>query len=147
MNLRPLAVSLAFAGIALAATTGAPSVRLATGFVAAVPPGSTTSAAYVTLKNTSNQAVRLTAVKTTLAGHALLMQTTHPGHEADGMIGMRKVAALVIPAKGQLVMKPDGNHVMLMDLKRVPKEGERVNVTFTFSTGTLIVSLPVRRPV
>lgn len=146
MNLRPLAVSLALAGAALAASTTAPPVRLASGFVAAVPPGSTTSAAYVTLRNASAKAVRLTAAKTALAGNVVLMKTTHAGHDADGLVGMQKVASFVIPAGGQLGMRPDGDHLMLMKLKRVPREGERVTVTLTLSTGTLTVSLPVRRP-
>lgn len=146
MNLRPLAVSLALAGAALAASTTAPPVRLASGFVAAVPPGSTTSAAYVTLRNASNKAVRLTAAKTSLAATVLLMKTAHAGHDAGGMVGMQKVASFVIPAGGRLAMQPDGDHLMLTNLRRAPQEGERVNVTLTLSTGTLTVSLPVRRP-
>ena len=149
MNFRPLAVSLVLGGTALAATTTAPSVEFVSGFVAAVPPGSTTSAAYLTLKNTSNTAVRLTAAKTALAANVMLMKTTHEahaGHDAGGMVGMRKVSSFVISAGGRLSMKPDGHHLMLMHLKRAPKEGERVNVTLTLSTGPMKISLPVRRP-
>ena len=49
-----------------------------------------------------------------------------------GVMKMRAVDKLALPAGKPVDLKPGGYHVMLMDLKQPLKEGETVPVTLTF---------------
>ena len=92
-----------------------------------------TSAAPVTLK----------AVSTPVAGHAMLMVTTKSG----AMSGMQAAPTLTVPARGTLKMGHMGDHVMLMDLKRPLKVGEKLTFTLTDTAGrTVQVAATVRKP-
>ncbi len=66
-----------------------------------------------------------------------------------GVMKMRAVAQLPLPAGKAVDLKPGGYHVMLMDLKAPLKEGETVPITLTFAgkdgrKTTQDVKLPVR---
>lgn len=112
--------------------------------VVAVPPGATETSAFLTLRNTGQTAVVLTGVRTPLARHAMLMTTRR---DARGLTGMSAVNKLTVPAAGILKLGPDGDHLMLMDLARVPRVGEKVPLTLTTRDGrSLTVSAVVRRP-
>lgn len=55
----------------------------------------------------------------------------------DGAMVMQEVAGgLTIPAKGHLVLKPGGNHLMLMGIKRPISPGEFVPVSLLTGDGT-----------
>lgn len=110
--------------------------------VAAVPPSIKDTAAYMTLTNSSDRPIKLVGAATPLAAHPMLMTTTRSG----GMMGMKMVPALTIPAKGKLTLRRDGDHVMLMGLKRPLKVGETVSLTLTAEDGrTLKVSAAVKK--
>lgn len=112
--------------------------------VIAVPPGATETSAGMTLRNPGKTPVVLTAARTAAAGHVMLMTTRR---DAQGRVGMSAVKSLTVPAGGQLVLKPGGDHLMLMDLKRPLKPGERVPLVLSARDGrTLTVSAPVRLP-
>ena len=48
---------------------------------------------------------------------------------------MREVKGYDVPAAGTFELKPGGAHLMLMDLKRPLKEGEKVPLTLKFEKG------------
>ena len=110
--------------------------------VAAVPPSIRDTAAYMTLTNKSDQPIKLVGAATPLASSPMLMTTTHSG----GMAGMKMVPWLTIPARGTLTLQRDGDHVMLMGLKRPLKVGETVNLTLKATDGrTLNVAATVKK--
>lgn len=110
--------------------------------VAAVPPSIKDTAAYMTLTNRSKQPIKLVGAATPLAAHPMLMITTKSG----GMMGMKMVPSLTIPAGGKLTLHRGGDHVMLMGLKRPLKVGETVTLTLTAEDGrTLKVSATVKK--
>ncbi|GBF05669.1 copper(I)-binding protein, DUF461 [Deinococcus aerius] len=112
--------------------------------VVAVPPGATETSAFLTLRNTGRAPVVLTGVRTPLARHAMLMTTRR---DAQGLTGMSAVNTLTVPAGGTLKLGPDGDHLMLMDLARVPRVGEKVPLTLSTRDGrSLTVSAVVRKP-
>lgn len=112
--------------------------------VVAVPPGATETSAGMTLRNSGKTPVVLTAARSNVAGHVMLMTTRR---DAQGRVGMSAVGSLTVPAGGQLVLKPGGDHLMLMDLKRPLKPGERVPLLLVAPDGrTLTVSATVRLP-
>ncbi|MCP2015708.1 copper(I)-binding protein [Deinococcus sp. HSC-46F16] len=112
--------------------------------VVAVPPGATETSAGMTLRNPGKTPVVLTSARSSAAGHVMLMTTRR---DAQGRVGMSGVKSLTVPAGGQLILKPGGDHLMLMDLMRPLKPGERVPLVLVARDGrTLTVSATVRLP-
>lgn len=112
---------------------GEPSpIKVKNAVVRAVPPNSTATAAFMTLVNDTDKPVRLVGGSAPFAGMAGPMATTHEEHDGRMAMGMKDVPALEVPAHGKLELKPGGDHLMLMELKSVPKEGETVTLTLRF---------------
>ena len=62
-----------------------------------------------------------------------------------GMMGMRKIDKLDIPAGGKVELKPGGYHIMLIELTRELKAGDKVEITLTFEkAGDVKVTAEVR---
>ena len=62
-----------------------------------------------------------------------------------GVMKMRPLPKLVVPADGKLEMKPGGYHIMLLGLRHDLKPGEKVKVTLTFEkAGAMSIEAPVR---
>lgn len=100
--------------------------------VAAVPPVATETAAFMVLVNDGDQPVRLVGGSCPVAGETVPMITTRETREGKMVMGMATVPALEVPAHGRLELKPGGDHLMLMELRRVPREGEQVVLTLRF---------------
>ncbi len=63
----------------------------------------------------------------------------------SGMMGMRKIDSLPIPAGGTVELKPGGYHIMLIDLTRELKAGEKIEITLKFEkAGDVKVTAEVR---
>ena len=124
---------------------GESSVKVEHGWVRAVPPSSSDTAAYLTLVNSSDHALRLIRGNTPVAEMLIPMVTTKRTINGHEVVGMKPVDELAIPAHGRLTLAPDGDHLMLMTLKEHPKPGEKVKVTLHFEPGRkdLTMELPV----
>ncbi len=110
--------------------------------VRAVPPGSQTSAAFMTLRNPGQRDVVLVAAETPVAKAAEL----HDHQDADGVMQMRQVAQIVVPAGGSTSLAPGGLHMMLIGLTAPLAEGEPVEIELRFDSGdTQRLEAPVRR--
>ncbi len=111
--------------------------------IVAVPPSIKETSAFMTLKNTSGQAVTLSGATATFAGHTMLMHTL----KTQNMSGMVAALALVVPAHGTLSLKSDGDHVMLMALKRPLKAGEVLPIVLQAADGRVVtVKATVKKP-
>lgn len=97
-------------------------------WVRATPGGSKITAAFMEIKSEAGD--KLVAVKSPAAGRAEVH--THV-MEADVM-KMLRVDALEIAKGGAKLLKPGGDHIMLMDVKEPLKEGDLVKLTLTFET-------------
>lgn len=92
------------------------------------------SAAFGVLTNSSERAIRVTAAASD-ASASVEMHETVPS--ADGGMQMRqKRGGFVIPAGGELVLQPGGNHLMLMGLKSPVRPGDDVKLSLTFGDGS-----------
>ena len=61
------------------------------------------------------------------------------------MMGMRKIDSLEIPAGGSVELKPGGYHIMLIDLTRELKAGDKFDITLKFANaGDVKVTAEVR---
>ncbi len=94
----------------------------------ATPPGATVGAAYLEIAASKKGDDKLIGGRSEIAGR-LEIHT----HERDGdVMKMKQVAALPVKAGKSVVLKPAGDHVMLMDLKRPLVEGDLLKLTLTF---------------
>lgn len=127
---------------ACAQDAAAGSLTISGGFARSSPMMANAGAAFLTVRNTG-EADRLIAFKT----EACEKPELHTHIEEDGMMAMRKVEAIDVPANGEAVLKPGGFHLMFIGLKAPLVEGETVAVTLVFEkAGDVALSLPVKAP-
>lgn len=96
------------------------------GWSRATAPGQ--DAASVDMSITSKTAVKLVEATTPVANTVAIHKMTH----ADGMMTMREVEAIDIPAGKALHLGEAGYHLMLTGLKEPLKESEKFPVTLKF---------------
>lgn len=102
----------------------------------------TTGAAYVTLTG-GKQADRLVSVSTPLTPMAQVHESSMDG----GMMRMREVPGVAIPAGQTVTFKPGGYHVMLMDLKAPLKAGQTFPLTLKFEHAAPVTVDVAVRPI
>ncbi len=91
---------------------------------------------FLTIENTGDTADKLTSVTSPLSDDVTLHETKNQK--------MRQVPSFDIPAHGELKLARGGNHLMFMELKSKPKQGEKVSVELHFEKADPItVELPV----
>jgi copper(I)-binding protein len=128
---RNLVSVLVFAGLLDLRSGAACDLRVTSGWIREAPPSATTLAGYATLENSGNETLTITSITTPVAELAQLHETTLK----DGMMQMRMLSSLALPAGGSVTLAPGGKHLMLTGLKRLPKAGEQVAFSFTDATG------------
>ena len=111
-------------------------------YARAVPPGQPISAAFMTLRNQSDKSNAVVSASSPAAKVVELHTHTMDG----GMMKMRKVEKIDIPAKGEAVLKPGGLHIMLIGLKQQLKPGMKVELTLKFADGSQsMITMPVQQ--
>ena len=115
----PFAAAIIF----FAPACGFAQVRVSDPWVRATVPQQKVSGAFMQLSSSKN--MRLVEARTPVAG----VVEIHEMAMDKGIMRMRPVAGVELPAGRTVELKPGGYHVMLMDLKRQLKEGESVPIT------------------
>ena len=104
-------------------------------------PGRHMSAGFLVLSNNTDAEIRITSVTSPQFGSVEIHETT----VVDGVSRMRKLEALVVPARGSVTLERGGKHLMLMragDLGdtvtlQLHGDGEPVlTIEYTFPTET-----------
>lgn len=99
-------------------------------------------AAYLRIVN-SGGADKLVGAATPAAKRVEL----HTHEHADGVMRMRQVKEIAVPAKGEVALKPGGLHVMLFDLEKPLHEGFGFPLTLTFEkAGKVEVIVQIEKP-
>ncbi len=99
------------------------------------------TAAYFKIVNNENQPDTLYKAGANFCKKAELHETYKKGD----MMGMRATPFVVIPAKSTFEFKPGANHVMLMNLKKDIKVGDKEFITLYFKHHDIIkVSLKAK---
>ena len=110
-------------------------------YVRAVPPGQPNSAAFMGLVNGTG------APRALVGGHSDVAEVVelHTHTMEDGMMKMRRVERIDLPAGETVTLEPGGLHVMLIGLKRGLNPGDQVDLTLDLDDGGVVrVQAPVR---
>ncbi|EXJ09838.1 copper chaperone PCu(A)C [Nitrincola nitratireducens] len=111
-------------------------------YARAMPPGQPNSAAFMTLSNHGKTDVAIVSAQSSVSEVTEL----HTHTEVDGVMQMRQIAQIDIPAETDVHLEPGGLHVMLIGLKTTLTEGEEIDLTLNLSDGTeKQLSIPVRQ--
>ena len=108
----------------LAAANAAADVVATEAWVRGTVPGQRTTGAFATLR--ADAPSKLVGVSSPVAKFAEL----HTSEHAGGVMRMHAVEAIALPAGKSVELKPGGYHVMLIDLKKPVRAGERVPLAF-----------------
>ncbi len=122
--------------------------RIEDPWIRAVPPSSKATAAFMVIANKSDKTVVVTGGSSPVAGEVKPMITTKVKSGGHEMAGMEFVESFAVPAGKTRVLEPGGDHIMLMQLKEVPKAGTTVRLSLFIESGgkkdTLCLNVPVR---
>ena len=117
-------------------------IQIQHAYARAVPPGQPNSAAFMTLRNQGDAANAVVSASSPAAKVVELHTHTMDG----GMMKMRKIEKIDLPAKGEAVLKPGGLHIMLIGLKQQLKPGMKVELTLKFADGSQsMITMPVQQ--
>lgn len=121
------AMILALSLPALAADQNSGMLTIIQPWSRATPPGAPTGVAYLEIVN-KGPADTLVRIESAVAREVQM----HTSYSEGGMMRMRPVESLEIPAQGRVQFKPGGLHLMLIGLKQPLKEGEHFELTLVF---------------
>ncbi|MBE0508958.1 MAG: copper chaperone PCu(A)C [Marinospirillum sp.] len=110
-------------------------------YVRAVPAISEVTAAFMQLHNKGSQDRQLVAANSP----ASRVVELHTHTAVDGVMQMRQVEHITLPAGGMAELKPGGLHLMLIGLKQPLKVDDRVQISLSLDDGSIIeLDVPVR---
>jgi copper(I)-binding protein len=107
----------------------------------ATAPGAKVAAGYMEIRNNGKEADRLVSAQTPVAQRVELHVTRQEGD----VMRMQQVKAYDIPARERFELRPSGPHLMLVDIVRPLKKGERFPMKLRFErAGEIEVQLEVQ---
>ncbi|MGL4613818.1 MAG: copper chaperone PCu(A)C [Shewanella sp.] len=142
-TLKPI-IKRMFNGVALSFVSCSvlANVVMLDGHVRAMPETVPNTAAYFTLENHADKAVRLIGATTNVAKEAQL----HTMVTEQGVVKMRHVEGFTIPSHGSLTLAPSGDHVMLLGLTAPLALEQQVELQLQFDDGqAMTITLPVAK--
>jgi copper(I)-binding protein len=95
-------------------------------WIAEAPPGSQVMAAYMDIKNTGNEVLRVKP----LQSNDFKKIEFHRTFYEDGMARMQHLPELAIPAHSTLSLEPGSYHMMLFNPERKLKAGDQSTLIF-----------------
>lgn len=143
--MRPLCIASLWLGLSVAALAhAAEPITVSNAWVRATAPGQEAGAAYMELKSATD----LTVVK--VESTAADSVEIHKMSMHNGVMEMRMLEALELPAGKLVKLEPGGFHLMLFDLKAPLKTGENVAFTLHLKDGTgkgsaMKIDIPVKK--
>lgn len=111
--------------------------------------GSNNSAAYISIRNDNDEDIAILAAiaKTAQKPNASSVANNTEIHtiatDATGVSRMVPVNRLVIPANSELIMKPEGIHIMLLNLKHKLDYGDKFYVNLILANNIGIIEVEV----
>ncbi|SNS32457.1 hypothetical protein SAMN06295912_104138 [Sphingomonas laterariae] len=109
---------------------------IADAWVRLSPVAGRPAAAYFTVRG-GDAADRLIGVESAKVGRIEL----HEGGMKDGMMTMRAIDGVDVPADGEASFAPGGNHAMLFDVAADVGPGGELPLTFRFASGKSVEAM------
>lgn len=137
---------IGWSGIAPAMGAGkGADVQVSNAWVRATVPGQPVAGAYLDIRASSR--LKLVGVSSSVAERGEI----HEMKEEDGMMKMRGVKAVELPAGKTVSLAPGGLHVMLFGLAEPLTEGRKVSLSLKLRRAsganfTHVVEVPVKAP-
>jgi len=127
--------------LSLVSTSVFSQVQISDAWSRATPPGAKIAAGYLTIRNQGATADRLIGASSPAAARV----EPHVTEKQGEVMRMREVKGYDVPAKGSYELRPGGAHLMLVDIKRPLKEGDKVPLVLRFQkAGEVKVDLEVK---
>ena len=127
--------------LSLVSTSVFSQIEISDAWSRATPPGAKVAAGYLTIRNQSAAADRLVGA----ASPAAARVETHLTEKQGEVMRMREVKGYEVPAKGSFELTPGGAHLMLVDVRRPFKEGDRIPLVLRFqNAGEIRTELEVK---
>ncbi|WP_109116468.1 copper chaperone PCu(A)C [Azospirillum sp. TSO22-1] len=131
----------ALCALALSAPAVAADIAVSSPWARASAPNAPNGACYLEIVNTGKEPDRVVSASSPVADKAEL----HTHLMDNGVMKMRPVEAFEVAPGEPQVLRPGGNHIMLMGLKQPLKPGASFPVTLTFAkAGAVTVEVPVQ---
>jgi len=116
-------------------TYAAAEIFIENAWIRLPPPVADTAAGYMTIRNHGNSDIEIISITTSVADHPEF----HAMSMDNGMMHMKKMDKVIIPAKGEISFSPGGNHLMLIGLTKSLKTGEHLMITLKTSDGESVM--------
>jgi copper(I)-binding protein len=127
--------------LSLVSTSVFSQVEVTDAWSRATPPGAKVAAGYLVMQNKAAAADKLIGASSPMAARV----ETHVTEKQGEVLRMREVKGYDVPAKGSFELKPSGAHLMLVDIKRPFKAGEKIPLVLRFqNAGEIKTELEVR---
>lgn len=135
-----VALMLAAAGAALAGDAKVGNLQIVGAWARASAGPAQNGAAFMTITNAGGEPDKLLAAAAAIAATTEL----HTHLQDGGVMRMRQVPAIELPAGQTVAMQPGGYHVMFMGLNSPLKQGTSFPLTLTFEkAGEVAVEVAV----
>jgi len=118
----------------LSSNLWAASIAVEDAYVRSMPPTQTVTGAFMVFKNTTDSDRAVVSAESDVSDKAELHTHLHE----DGVMKMRQVDKIDVPAGGETVLEPGGFHVMLIGLKQPLKLGQMVDIKFNIDDGSSV---------
>lgn len=133
-----LASLISFSGFA----NQAADLEVENPFVREMPPTAPATGAFMTLHNRSDQEIAIVSAESDAAKTVELHTHIHD----QGVMRMREIPEIGVPAMGHTELKPGGLHVMLIGPTRKLAEGDSIIITLVMKDGSKKhIEAPVRK--
>lgn len=113
----------------ITSSSAADHITVSNAWIRPPAPGQSVTGAFLTLTNSSGTASALTSASSSVASVVEIHETSM----SQGVMRMRKVSHVDIPANGSAELKPGSFHIMLIDLEKELQPGTSEMLTLTFS--------------
>lgn len=126
-----------------ASLTAQANVEITDAWARATPPGQEVGAAYMNLK--SKRAAKLIGASCSIADSVEI----HEMSMKNGVMKMRMLQVMPLPAGKTVKLEPGGFHLMLIDLKKPLTAGDTIEIELSVKdakgkTGRQKISVPVK---
>lgn len=126
--------------LAAPAYAGCEGLKIEDAWIPQAPPVAPVLAGYARLRNDGRKPIHIDAVDGADFGSVELHQMSME----NGMMQMRPLKGLELPAHGKVTLADGGKHLMLMDPHHPFKAGDSATLTFRCGKGTQQADFVVR---